>query len=527
MKIECPQCEQGYEFDDQLVPVSGYMAHCSRCAHVFFLARGGIKSLDALEQESLDQSEPQVNAPEPGGLGENEASPGEAAAPESIESESETREFSGVAVDGADDFDMSGAAFGAPDHENDDGTEVSEPSFGDDDAPTQAADFDEMLALSGTLGEPLAVDSDPYKSRSSVSIGGLLVKGVLGLALFGAAALAGLFFLLPDLYNEHLAEVTGIRAGTHPRVIELQSELPKLWVSDTKADRDQALALLKEGLELEPNDAELLGLGGMYYTIESIRHEMQAQLVRDEGDFASERIRKLSKLSIDERSDDTLEEIKALKQRVFESSSQGTKFDNQASRNTLLSSRHTGPALESDAELWTALLARSLEATSNDKSVDNADRYLKRVAKIFEVSDLSDSASINQPWLAIALGYRNIYNPDTLDVAERYFSRAAELEPTFVAAQMGLVEVAYRQANWSLAAERLDGVLSASANHELAKYWRGLLDLPLLPVVKASQPSKVDGKDKSSSQVKKKKKRKKSRKKKRKKRSKKRKPKTL
>ena len=44
MKINCPQCDQSYEFDDQLIPVAGYMAHCSRCAHVFFLARGASKS---------------------------------------------------------------------------------------------------------------------------------------------------------------------------------------------------------------------------------------------------------------------------------------------------------------------------------------------------------------------------------------------------------------------------------------------------------------------------------------------------
>jgi len=527
MKIECPQCEQGYEFDDQLVPVSGYMAHCSRCAHVFFLARGGIKSLDALEEESSAVPEAQVEGLESSDLGDNEFPQDEGLSEAPIDLESETREFSGVALEGADDFDMSGAAFGTPDQDNEGAGESSEPSFGSDDAPTQAADFDEMLALSGTLGEPLAVDSDPYKSGSSISIGGLLLKGLLGLVALGAAALVVLFWALPETYNEYLADITGIRAGTHPRVLELRDELPKLWVSDTKADRDKALTLLEEGLDLEPNDAELLGLGGMYYTLESIRSELQAQLVRDEGDFASERIRKLSKLSINERSDGMLEEIKALKQRVFESSSQGTQFDNQASRNTLLSSRHTGPALESDAKLWTALLARSLEATSNDKSVENADRYLKRVAEVFEVEQLSDSANINQPWLAIALGYRNIYNPETLNAAEAYFSRASELEPTYIAAQMGLVEVAYRQANWTLAAERLDGILSASANHELAKYWRGLLDLPLLPVVKASQPAKVEGKDKASSQVKKKKKRKKSRKKKRKKRSKKRKPKTL
>ena len=93
------------------------------------------------------------------------------------------------------------------------------------------------------------------------------------------------------------------------------------------------MALLEEGLALEPNDAELLGLGGLFYTLESIRHDAGATEGR--GDFASERIRKLSKLSIDERSDGTLEEIKALKQRVFESSSQGTQLDNQAGRNTL------------------------------------------------------------------------------------------------------------------------------------------------------------------------------------------------
>ena len=242
--------------------------------------------------------------------------------------------------------------------------------------------------------------------------------------------------------------------------------------------------------------------------------------------MASERIRKLSKLSINERSDGTLEEIKALKQRVFESSSQGTTYDNQASRNTLLSSRHTGPALESDAELWTALIARSLEATSNDKSVENADRYLKRVAAIYGISDLTDLSSISNPWLAVALGYRNIYNPDTMTLAESYFTRASAIDENLVAAQMGLAEVAYRQANWELAAQHLDSVLSASPEHQLAKYWRGLLDLTLLPIAKASPTPKVQANDKSP-QVKKKKKRKKSRKKKRKKRSKKRKPKIL
>ena len=426
MKIECPQCEQSYEFDDQLVPVSGYMAHCSRCAHVFFLARAGIKSLDALEQESTS-----LATPSPSQLDELDGDDDDATGlDEALDAEDETREFSGVAVEGADDFDMTGPAFGAADESSPDPDDEAADEFDAGDVPTQAADFDEMLALSGTLGEPLSIDSDPYKSSSSVSIGGIVAKGLFGLVAVAAAGVVGLFFGMPDLYNEHLAQFTGVRAGTHPRVLELRAELPAFWVSDSQADRAKALGLVKEGLELEPKDAELLGLGGLYYTLESIRNEIQAQLVRDEGDFASERISKLSKLSIKERSDGTLEEIKALKQRVFESSSQGKTFDNQASRNTLLSSRHTGPALESDAQLWTALIARSLEATSNDKSVENADRYLKRVAANFQVADLNDVDSISDPWLAIALGYRNIYNPDTMAVAESYFTRASQLDET-------------------------------------------------------------------------------------------------
>lgn len=447
MKIDCPQCEQAYEFDDQLVPVAGYMAHCSRCAHVFFLARGGIRALEELEETSEMEPSPVE------GLDASPEDLDESVEGEDVGSENETREFSGVAVEGADDFDMSGAAFGDPMASEDD--KDLDDGLGADDSPTQAADFDEMLALSGTLGEPLTIDSDPYKTRSSVSIGGLIFKGLFALIALAALTAGGLFVGMPDLYNEHLAELTGIRAGTHPRVVALRDEIPPTLKSDTQKDRQKALELLAEGLELEPKDAELLGLGGLVYTLESIRYEIKGQLIRDEGDYASERIRKLSKLSIDERSDGTLDEIKELKQRVFESASQGTILDNQASRNTLLSSRHTGPALEGDPALWTALVARSLEATSNAKSVENADRYLKRIATAFEIQDVKDVGSVNQPWLAIALGYRHIYDPDSLSLSESYFTQAATLEADLVAAQLGLVEVAYRQANWQLAAERL------------------------------------------------------------------------
>ena len=46
-----------------------------------------------------------------------------------------------------------------------------------------------------------------------------------------------------------------------------------------------------------------------------------------------------------------------------------------------------------------------------------------------------------------------------------------------IAAQTGLAEVAYRQANWDLAALRLDNILMSSPEHELAKYWRDILKL--------------------------------------------------
>ena len=53
------------------------------------------------------------------------------------------------------------------------------------------------------------------------------------MSVIGALAVAGLYFLLPELYNDYLADVTGIRASTHPRVIELRAEIPPLLNSDT------------------------------------------------------------------------------------------------------------------------------------------------------------------------------------------------------------------------------------------------------------------------------------------------------
>ena len=523
MKINCPQCDQSYEFDDQLIPVAGYMAHCSRCAHVFFLARGGIQELHEIEaagepslskepeiQPLTDENTDDILPPEPD---------------DSPDSELETREFSGVALEGAENFEMPGEAFGLPDAETNEASTQDDGFEENATEATQAADFDEMLALSGTLGEPLSIDSDPYKAQTAPSIGGMLVKALLGFGAIGALGVAGLYFLLPDLYNDYLADVTGIRAGTHPRVIELQAEIPPLLNSDTATDRAKAFDLITEGLELESDDEVLLGLGGLLYTLESIRFETKGQLVRDEGDYASERIRKLSKLSIDERTPETLDEIKALKQRVFESSSEGTELDNKASRNTLLSSRHTGRALELNAKLSTALVARSLEATSNEKSVENADRYLKRLKSSLDITDLKDPAAVTDPWLAVALGYRNIYQADTLSAAENYFARAQELSPALIAAQTGLAEVAYRQANWDLAALRLDNILMSSPEHELAKYWRDILKLVIEPIVVAPVAPKVKGPGKET-KVKKKKKKRNRKKKKRKKRTK-RKPKSL
>ena len=526
MKINCPQCDQSYEFDDQLIPVAGYMAHCSRCAHVFFLARGGIQELHEIEaagEPSLSK-EPEIQPL----TDENTDDILPPETDDSPDSESETREFSGVALEGAENFEMPGEAFGSPDAEANEAS-TQDDGFGEDATEaTQAADFDEMLALSGTLGEPLSIDSDPYKAQTAPSIGGMLVKALLGFGAIGAFGVAGLYFLLPDLYNDYLADVTGIRAGTHPRVIELQAVIPPLLNSDTATDRAKAFDLIKEGLELESDDEVLLGLGGLFYTLESIRYETKGQLVRDEGDYASERIRKLSKLSIDERTPETLDEIKALKQRVFEGSSEGTELDNQASRNTLLSSRHTGRALELNAKLSTALVARSLEATSNEKSVENADRYLKRLKASLDITDLKDPAAVTDPWVAVALGYRNIYQADTLSAAENYFARAQELSPALIAAQTGLAEVAYRQANWDLAALRLDNILMSSPEHELAKYWRDILKLVIEPIVVAPVAPvapKVKGPGKET-KVKKKKKKRNRKKKKRKKRTK-RKPKSL
>ena len=515
MKINCPQCDQSYEFDDQLIPVAGYMAHCSRCAHVFFLARGGIQELHEIEEAG----EPSlVKEPEVQPLTDENADdilPPDAT--DSAGSELETREFSGVALEGAEDFEMSGEAFGSPDAEADKAS-AQDDGFGEDEPEaTQAADFDEMLALSGTLGEPLSIDSDPYKAQSAPSIGGMLFKAVLGMGVIGALAVAGLYFLLPDLYNDYLAELTGIRAGTHPRVIELQAEIPPLLNSDTASDRAKAFDLLAEGLELESDDEVLLGLGGLLYTLESIRFETKGQLVRDEGDYASERIRKLSKLSIDERTPETLDEIKALKQRVFESSSGGTELDNKASRNTLLSSRHTAGARAKCETIHRSV--RSLEATSNEKSVENADRYLQRLKASLDIADLKDPATVTDPWLAVALGYRNIYQADTLSTAENYFARAQELSPSLIAAQTGQAEVAYRQANWDLAALRLDNILMSSPEHELAKYWRDILKLVIEPIVVAPVAPKVKGPGKET-KVKKKKKKRNRKKKKRKKRTK-------
>ena len=69
-------------------------------------------------------------------------------------SELETREFSGVALEGAEDFEMPGEAFGSPEPEAAEDS-IQDDGFGEDEPEaTQAADFDEMLALSGTLGEP-------------------------------------------------------------------------------------------------------------------------------------------------------------------------------------------------------------------------------------------------------------------------------------------------------------------------------------------------------------------------------------
>ena len=99
--------------------------------------------------------------------------------------------------------------------------------------------------------------------------------------------------------------------------------------------------------------------------------------------------------------------------------------------------------------------------------MENADRYLKRLKASLDIADLRDPATVTDSWLAVALGYRNIYQADTLSTAENYFARAQELSPSLIAAQTGLAEVAYRQANWDLAALRLDNILMSSQSMNL------------------------------------------------------------
>ena len=55
------------------------------------------------------------------------------------------------------------------------------------------------------------------------------------------------------------------------------------------------------------------------------------------------------------------------------------------------------------------LLRVPLEATSNEKSVENADRYLKRLKASLDIADSKDPTTVTDSWLAVALGYRNIY----------------------------------------------------------------------------------------------------------------------
>ena len=130
MKINCPQCDQSYEFDDQLIPVAGYMAHCSRCAHVFFLARGGIQELHEIEaagEPSLSK-EPEVQPL----TDENADDILPPDTDDSPDSELETREFSGVALEGAENFEMPGEAFGSPDAEANEAS-TQDDGFGEDE----------------------------------------------------------------------------------------------------------------------------------------------------------------------------------------------------------------------------------------------------------------------------------------------------------------------------------------------------------------------------------------------------------
>lgn len=480
MKILCLQCEQAYEFDEQLIPVVGYMAHCSRCAHVFFLARAGIKSIEEYEAEQTQAAEVTNKTPET----QEDDAPG--LPEEDALSESETREFSGSALEGAEDFEMpADGGFGQI-------SEIEAPAALDrladddvatgDDTPTQAADFDEMLALSGTLGEPLSIATDPYKEQTGVSLSGMLVKALGGLAAVVALGIAGLYSALPNVYNEYLSDLIGIRAGIHPRVLEIRQALPPYLKSDTRADREQALTLLKEGTAISADDTELLGIGGLVYALDSIRYELQARLLRDEGAFSEQRKSQLSKLPAKQRTPDDLEQIRFLSQRISESVSEAKAFDDKASRDTLMSSRHARRALERESNHILALVALALEATSNEKSVKNADRYIKRLKQALETPNPEDVASITEPWLAIVMGYRTIFDPETLTQSRAFFSRAQELAPDLVTANLGLAEVSHRQADWVTAATHLDGVVKDEPAHELAKYWRGILSLVVEPV---------------------------------------------
>ena len=516
MKILCPQCEQAYEFDEQLIPVVGYMAHCSRCAHVFYLARAGIKSIEEYEVEQTQVIEKPTTALET--QDDDSANVSE----DGMLSESETREFSGAALEGADDFEMPEAGFGeASEIDLPTGLEgLDDDDTTGDDAPTQAADFDEMLALSGTLGEPLAIATDPYKEQSGVSLSGMLAKALGGVAAIAVLTVAGLYSALPDVYNEYFSDLIGVRAGVHPRVLEIREAIPPYLKSDTRADRQQALSLLKEGMGISDDDTELLGVGGLVYALDSIRYELKARLLRDEGAFSENRKGLLSKLPAKQRTPDDLEQIKLLSQRVSESVSEAKELDDRASRDTLMSSRYARRALERQNDHVLALVALALEATSNEKSVKNGDRYIKRLKTALNTPNPEDMTTIREPWFAVVMGYRTIYDPETLNQSQAFFSRAKELAPDLVTADLGLAEVSHRQADWSSAVGQLDGILKGEPAHELAKYWRGILSLVVDPVKSPSNDVKASSGD-TTQKVKAKKKRKKNRKKKkRKKRSK-------
>jgi len=185
-----------------------------------------------------------------------------------------------------------------------------------------------------------------------------------------------------------------------------------------------------------------------------------------------------------------------------------------------MSSRYARRALERQNNHVFALVALALEATSNEKSVKNGDRYIKRLKTALNTPNPEDIATIQEPWFAVVMGYRTIYDPETLNQSQAFFSRAKELAPDLVTADLGLAEVSHRQADWSSAVGQLDGILKGEPAHELAKYWRGILSLVVDPVKSPSNDVKASSGD-TTQKVKAKKKRKKNRKKKkRKKRSK-------